>query len=93
MREARIEQARAQLTRYLKPFGVEATTPEGERLLSLVMLVSGSLALLELHDRQHLSVDASVDTSLWAVRALIDATVREQALIAPSRPSTRKKKR
>lgn len=79
MREARMAQARTLLSEYVKPFGVEAATPEGERLLSMLMLISGSLALLELHDRQHLSVDESVDTSLWAVHALIEATAHEQA--------------
>jgi AcrR family transcriptional regulator len=95
MREARIGQARAQLSRYLRPFGIEASTAEGERLISLLMLVSGSLALLELHDRQHLSVEASLETSLWAGRALIEATRREleAAAAVPSPPSKRKRSR
>jgi AcrR family transcriptional regulator len=48
----------------------------GERLISLLLLINGSLALIELHDRQGLAVDEAIDRSLWAANALIDATRR-----------------
>ena len=55
---------------------VDPTTPAGERLISLLLLIDGSLALIELHDRQGLDVDEPLDRSLWATQALIDATRR-----------------
>ena len=37
------------------------------------MLLSGSMALLELHDRQGLALGDALDTSRWAVDTLIAA--------------------
>jgi AcrR family transcriptional regulator len=75
MRRARLDQSRERLAEYVTAFGVDAGSPEGERLISMLMLVAGSVALIELHDRQGISVDDSIDQALWATRALIDATV------------------
>ena len=75
MRQARLERSRQQLAAYLRGFGIDPASPEGARLTSLLLLLSGSLALVELHDRQGLAVDAAVDSSRWAVQALIAATV------------------
>jgi AcrR family transcriptional regulator len=78
MRSARLERSRRSLAAYLEQHGVESTTPAGERLISLLLLISGSLALIELHDRQGLDIDDAIERSLWATRALIDATRRSQ---------------
>lgn len=77
MRRERFDENRRRLAEYVQRFGVDPSSPEGERLISLVMVVSGSIALVEFRDRQEVSVDAAIDRSLWAVRALIDSTVRE----------------
>lgn len=74
MRRARVADSRERLAAYLDAFGVDPSSVEGERLISLILLVSGSIALVELHDRQGIDVDDAIDASLWAVRALIDAT-------------------
>jgi AcrR family transcriptional regulator len=74
MRQARLERSRQQLARYLDGFGIDPSSPEGSRLTSLVLLLSGSLALVELHDRQGLAVDDAVDMTGWAVHALVAAT-------------------
>jgi AcrR family transcriptional regulator len=74
MRQTRLDESRRQLAAYVAGEGVDPQTPEGERLIALLLLVSGSLALVELHDRQGLGVDQAVDASLWAVRALIEAS-------------------
>jgi hypothetical protein len=74
MRAARLESSRRALATYLESQGVDPTTPAGERLISLLLLLNGSLALIELHDRQGLDVDESIDRSLWATRVLVDAT-------------------
>ncbi len=75
MRRARLDESRERLAAYVTAFGVDASSTEGERLISMLLLVAGSVALIELHDRQGISVDDSIDRALWATRALIDATV------------------
>ena len=57
MRQARLSQSRARLAAYIAGRGVDAESAEGQRLISLLLLVSGSLALVELHDRQGLTID------------------------------------
>jgi TetR/AcrR family transcriptional regulator, cholesterol catabolism regulator len=77
MRMARLEESRRRLAEYLARYDIDAQSPAGRRLVSLLLLVSGSLALVELHDRQGLTVDDALDVSQWAEQALIDATVKE----------------
>jgi AcrR family transcriptional regulator len=77
MRVARLEAGRAQLAEGQLALGVDPDSPQGRRLTSLCLLLGGSLALLELHDRQGLSVDAAADEVAWAGRVLLDATLRE----------------
>ena len=74
MRVARLARSRAQLAAYIEGRGVDADSAEGERLISLLLLVSGSLALVELHDRQGMEVDDALSASLWAVDVLIGAS-------------------
>jgi len=78
MRTTRLDSSRRSLAGYIKRQGVDAATPTGERLISLLLLINGSLALLELHDRQGLGVNEAIDRSRWATQALIDATRRSQ---------------
>lgn len=77
MRQARLHRSREMLGDYLATQGIDPQTAAGTRLMAMVLLVSGSLGLVELHDRQGLTVDESLDAALWAVRALIDTTKRE----------------
>jgi AcrR family transcriptional regulator len=74
MRVARLARSRAQLAAYVEGRGVDAESAEGERLISLLLLVSGSLALVELHDRQGMEVDDALSTSCWAADVLIGAS-------------------
>jgi AcrR family transcriptional regulator len=76
MRTARLERSRELLTGYVARRGINASSPEGERLISLLLLLSGSLALVELVDRQGLDVDAAIEQSTWAIRTLLEATPR-----------------
>jgi AcrR family transcriptional regulator len=74
MRQARLEHSREQLSGYVRDQGVDPDDAAGQRLIALLLLVSGSLGLVELHDRQGLAVDDAIEASLWATRTLIDAT-------------------
>jgi AcrR family transcriptional regulator len=74
MRSARTDTSRRRLSEHLAASGVDAASPEGERLTALLLLLTGSLGLVELHDRQGLALDDALEFTGWAVRTLIDAT-------------------
>jgi AcrR family transcriptional regulator len=85
MRQARLARSRAQLAAYVGRRGVDPESAEGERLIALLLLVSGSLALVELHDRQGLDVDDALSASLWAADVLIGASTTPTAKNARKR--------
>jgi len=87
MREARLAYSRSQLAGYIAGRGVDATSAEAERLIALLLLVSGSLGLVELHDRQGLSVDDALAISLWAAEVLIRASQPAAAQPSPAQPA------
>ena len=74
MRRARLDASRRELAGYLSRFGIDPQSQPGQRLISMLLLISGSVAVVELTDRQELDVDEAVDASLWAANALINAT-------------------
>jgi AcrR family transcriptional regulator len=74
MRRARVDEGRRRLARYIEGFGVDPASETGQRLISTIMVMTGSVALIELLDRQGLGVDEAIENSLWAVRTLIDAS-------------------
>lgn len=86
MRAMRLAAGREQLGREVAALGVDPASEAGERLVSLCLLLGGSLALLELHDRQGLSVGAAADQVTWAAQVLLDATVAEAPSGGPTRP-------
>jgi AcrR family transcriptional regulator len=90
MRVARLERGRRQLADYVVRDGIDPASAEGERLISLLLLVGGSLALVELHDRQGLDIDDAIDVSLWAARALVAATDQSGARSRRVSRSTKK---
>jgi AcrR family transcriptional regulator len=77
MRRARLDESRGMLAAYLTGLGIDPASTEGERLIAALLLVIGSLALVELHDRQDLPVDDAIRTARWAAQALIDASRTE----------------
>ena len=91
LRTARLDRSRSSLAGYIERHGIDPQSRSGERLISLLLLINGSLALVELHDRQGLDVDEALDRSLWALRALIQATRQESptSLIGRDAGSTR----
>jgi len=78
MRRARLDDGRDRIADYVGRFGVDARSAEGRRLVSLIVLVTSSVSLVELHDRQELAVDEAVETARWAVQRLIEATVGDR---------------
>jgi hypothetical protein len=80
MRAKRLEAGRRHLGAEQAALGIDPSSSEGRRLTSLCLLLGGSLALLELHDRQGLPVDEAADEVVWAAGVLLDATRRELGL-------------
>jgi len=80
MRDKRLQAGRAQLAGELASLGLDPDTPASRRLVSLSLLLGGSVALLELHDRQGLDVDDAVEVVSWAAGALLAATLAEARL-------------
>ena len=77
MRARRLEAGRRQLGDELSGLGIDPASSAGERLVSLCLLLGGSLALLELHDRQGMTVERAADEVTWAAQVLLGATRRE----------------
>ncbi len=74
MRNRRYDTARAWFGESLAGQGIDPETAAGQRLARLGLLLTSSIAFLDLHDRQGQSPDEAVDDVTWAVAALIDAT-------------------
>ncbi|MFN3215458.1 MAG: TetR/AcrR family transcriptional regulator [Acidimicrobiales bacterium] len=77
MRDARLDRSRRRLADHVRERGVDPDSAAGRRLVSLLLLTSGSLALVELHDRQGLAVDDAIEASRWAADVLIEASRSE----------------
>ena len=77
MRAARLDAGRAQLGAEQRDLGIDPEGPAAQRLTALCLLLGGSLSLLELHDRQGLSVDDAADAVAWAAEVLVEATRHE----------------
>ena len=67
----------AWIERALEPLRPELDAARFERLVSALAMVVGWEALLVLEDLRGLPPDEQVETSLWAARALISATLAE----------------
>lgn len=78
MRQRRYAASKAWHTAAAEAAGINVGTAKGERLVRLSLLLTSSLALLDLHDRQGRTPDEAVDDVTWAVDALISATKVEQ---------------
>lgn len=76
MRTARLERSRLLFADYLSGRGIDPKSVVGQRLTAVGLLLTGSLGLVELHDRQSLPVEDATDTTLWAMHCLIDAHTR-----------------
>ena len=77
MRARRYPVSRAWFADRIAGAGIAPDSPEGARLVRLSLLLSSSLAFLDLHDRQGLDADAAADDVEWAVAALQRATAAD----------------
>lgn len=73
MRKIRLERSRDLLARYIEARHIDPESEVGQRLISMILLISGSQALLELHDHQGLDIETAIESAVWGVEALIDA--------------------
>lgn len=74
MRNRRYDASREWFAASLAKQGIDTETAEGRRLVRLALLLTSSIAFLDLHDRQGQSPSEAVDDVTWAVTALTDAT-------------------
>lgn len=87
MRRARVDESQRQLAAYVERFGIDPVSEAGQRLISMIMVVTGSVALIELHDRQEIAVDDAIESSLWALRALMEAAGGESPTVEKKDPT------
>jgi AcrR family transcriptional regulator len=93
MRALRLDAGRRELAAELRDLGLDPESAPAQRLTSLYLLLGGSLALLELHDRQGLSVDDAADEVVWAAQVLLAATRREARTAARTATKARRRAR
>lgn len=89
MRDRRYEVSKEWFAERVAQDGIDPTTAESGRLVRLALLLTSSLAFLDLHDRQGCPPDDAVDDVTWAVSALTAATKRSLSKrTTPTRGST-----
>ena len=74
MRNRRYEASKAWFADSVAGQGIDPATAEGRRLVRLGLLLTSSIAFLDLHDRQGQSPSEAVDDVTWAAATLTRAT-------------------
>jgi hypothetical protein len=74
MRAARYEGSRHWFADAVAQRGIDPTTPPGVRLVRLALLLTSSLAFVDLHDRQGVDPETAAADVSWAVEVLEAAT-------------------
>jgi AcrR family transcriptional regulator len=77
MRNARYERSRQWFAHACAARGIDPESREGERVVRLALLVTSSLAFVDLHDRQGIDADTAVGDVSWAIEKLVAATLEE----------------
>jgi AcrR family transcriptional regulator len=78
LRQVRWQAKQAALARAMDGSGIDPSSPGGERLAAIVDVLTSSTAVLELHDKAGIPIDAATDHVRWALDVLTRAT-KEQA--------------
>jgi AcrR family transcriptional regulator len=74
MRNRRYDAQKAWIAEAIRRQGIDPETASGQRLVRMCLLLTSSLAFLDLHDRQGQSPGDAVDDVTWAVAALTEAS-------------------
>jgi len=74
MRDRRYPRSKAWFADSVARRGVDPDSEAGQRLVRLGLLLTSSVAFLDLHDRQGRTPDEAADDVEWAVGALTEAT-------------------
>ncbi len=77
MRAVRYESSRKWFADACSARGIDPASRAGERVVRLALLLTSSLAFVDLHDRQGVDADAAVDDVSWAIDALVAATLED----------------
>jgi hypothetical protein len=77
MRAARYENSRRWFTDACAARGIDPESPAGARAVRLSLLLTSSLAFVDLHDRQGVDPETAVDDVSWAIEALVAATLED----------------
>ena len=84
MRNRRYDASKAWFAESVARQGIDPETAEGRRLVRLGLLLTSSIAFLDLHDRQGQSPSEAVDDVTWAAAVLARAT-RSQSKQKPKK--------
>jgi AcrR family transcriptional regulator len=90
MRNRRYEASRSWFAESVARAGIDPQTAEGRRLVRLGLLLTSSIAFLDLHDRQGQSPSEAVDDVTWATAVLARAT-RAQSKHKPQQKPTKRR--
>jgi hypothetical protein len=74
MRQRRLEAGHTWFSDWAARNGIDPATDSGDRFVRLALLLTSSLAFLDLHDRQGLAPDLAAEYATWAVEVLAAAT-------------------
>jgi AcrR family transcriptional regulator len=74
MRATRYESSRAWFADACRARGIDPESSAGARVVRLALLLTSSLAFVDLHDRQGVDADTAVDDVSWAIETLVAAT-------------------
>ncbi|MEY2451634.1 MAG: hypothetical protein QOD92_1208 [Acidimicrobiaceae bacterium] len=74
MRNRRYDAQKAWIAEAIRRQGIDPKTASGQRLVRMCLLLTSSLAFLDLHDRQGQSPGDAVDDVTWAVAALTEVS-------------------
>jgi AcrR family transcriptional regulator len=77
MRANRYEASRRWFADAVAARGVDPSSRQGERLVRLSLLLTSSLAFVDLHDRQGVDAGVAAADVTWAIEALEAATAKE----------------
>jgi AcrR family transcriptional regulator len=77
MRATRYETSRRWFVDACSARGIDPDSRAGERVVRIALLLTSSLAFVDLHDRQGVDADTAVADVSWAIETLVAATLED----------------